>query len=297
MKNKLTFTIGIPTYYGGPGLIKTAKSILASKGVSKFRFIFCVDGNPLDASIEAQLKDLGIEVVFSKKRGGQVARINQMIKLTKTDILVLTQDDILFTKATLANVIQAFQDDKELTMASGRCLPTPAKIFFEEIIETGVRATLRVGDNWNNGDNYLLSTGRLLAFRTDFVKKLNIPEDVINSDAYLYFENKRKGGKFRSLKDAIIYNKSPQNLKEHLKQSKKFQYSSEELSHFVKADLTQEYKPSKLAYAKALATEVLLNPIPGFLYLGIFAYTRIAGKGMYSNAKRFWDTDKSTKKL
>ena len=295
--NKLSFTVGIPTYYGAPNIINTAKSILASKGVDKFRFIINVDGNPLSPQIESKLSKLGVEVVFAKERGGQVARIKQMISMTKTDILVLTQDDILFDKDTLKNVISAFRADSKLTMVSGRLKAIPAKTFFENVVEVGVHLTHRVGDLWKDGDNYLLSSGRLIAFKTSFVKKLNIPVDVINSDAYLYFENKTKGGRFKALKNVFVYNKSPQTLKEQLKQSRKFQYSREELTHFIKDDLNEEYRTPKTVITKALISEFLVNPFYTACYLIVSVYTHVAGEGMYSNAKRFWDTDVSTKKI
>ncbi len=295
MKKKLNLTVGIPTYYGGPGLVKATKSILSSKGVDKFRFIVCVDGNPLDKKTEKQLKSLGVEVVFSIERGGQVARIMQIIGLTNTDLLILTQDDIRYEKDTIAKIIKAFEENPEVTMVSARLHPLPAKTYFESAIEAGVILTHKIGDAWRNGDNYLLSSGRCLAFRTNFIKKLSIPEEIINSDAYLYLENTRKGGKFLALTDAVIFNKSPQTLDEQLKQSRKFQYSMEELTKYVNTDLSEEYKVPKLISIPAYLEELVKHPLATIGYLTLFLYTRLAGKNMYSNAKRFWETDKSTK--
>jgi len=295
MKKKFNLTVGIPTYYGGQGLVKTVTSILFSKGVGKFRLIVCVDGNPLDKKIEKQLKDLGVDVIFSAERGGQVARINQMIGLTNTDLLILTQDDIKYEQDTITKIIKAFEKNPKVTMVSARLYPLPAKTYLESVIEVGARLTHKIGDNWRNGDNYLISSGRCLAFRTKFINKYKIPEEVINSDAYLYFENKRKGGKFLALTDAVVYNKSPQTLDEQLKQSRKFQYSKEELAKYANKDLSKEYKVPKLISIPAYLEELVKHPLATIGYLSLFLYTRIAGKNMYSNAKRFWETDKSTK--
>jgi len=294
-KQSLNFTVGIPTYYGGPGLVKATKSILVSKGVGKFRLIVCVDGNPLEKEIEKQLKELGVEVVFSAKRGGQVARTNQMIGLTNTELLILTQDDIKIEPDTIAKIVKAFEKNPKVTMVSARLFPFPAKTFLESAIEVGVRLTHKIGDAWRNGDNYFLSSGRCLAFRTEFIKKFKIPEEVINSDAYLYFENKRRSGKFLALTDAVVYNKSPQTLGEQLKQSRKFQYSMEELAKYANKDFSKEYKVPKLISIPAYLEELVKHPLATVGYLSLFLYTRIAGKNMYSNAKRFWETDKSTK--
>lgn len=298
MKNhSLTFTVAIPTYYGGFGLLKTAKSILESKNVGKFRFIVSVDGNPLQREVKNQLKKLGVEVIENKKRGGQVVRIKQNISLTKTEIVILTQDDVVFDKYAIADILNAFKENPKATMVGAKILPIPVKTFFEKIIETGIKVNYLTGKNWENGDNYLLASGRCLAFRTTQAKKLNIPNEVINSDAFLYFENKRKNGRFLAIDNAIVYNKSPQNLKEHLKQSKKFQYSQEELSKYLKIDLAKEYSVSKSLMAKVYLSEFIKNPIYTALYILIFIYTRIIGKNMYSGATRFWSTDISTKKI
>lgn len=297
MKNKYSLTVGIPTYYGGQGLVKAAKSVLASKNVGEFDFIVCVDGNPLDKKIEKQLNDLGVRVVFSKARGGQVARIKQMISLAKSDLLILTQDDIRFEPDTLSKIIKNFEVNHTVTMIGARVMPVRAKTYFEKIIEVGVNLTHRVGTLWNSGNNYLLSSGRCLAFRTSFIKKFQIPEEVINSDAYLYFENKKRGGLFRYLPQAVVYNKSPQNLKEHLKQSRKFQYSLEELSKHTDLGLMNEYSVPFVVKLRAYFDEFIENPFWAILYLYVFLYTRTQQKHMYSKAKRFWDTDTSTKAI
>ncbi len=294
-KQNLTFTVGIPTYYGGPALVKAVESILNSKNVDKFRLIVTVDGNPLKKEIADSLKKLGAEVIENKERGGQVTRIKQMISLCDTDILILTQDDIIFDPLAVFNIIKKFQDEPETTMVGARVMPVPAETIFEMAIETGVRMTHYIGDNWKNGDNYLLASGRCLAFRSDTAKKLNIPDAVINSDAYLYFENKNLGGKFSAAREAKVYNKSPQKISEHVKQNKKFDYSKNEVSHYIGADLAGEYAiPGNLVF-KAYLCELSRNPLAAILYVLITLYAK-AQKNKFINVKRFWDTDITTKR-
>lgn len=297
MKKKLTLTVGIPTYYGGQVLVNAAKSVLESKEIGKFRLIVNVDGNPLDPEIEKQLKSMGVDVVFSKQRGGQVARIKQMISLSNTDILVLTQDDILFAPNTLREILNAFEKYPNVTMIGGRMKSKSPEKFMEKIVDVSVEGNYELGKLWRNGDNYLMASGRLLAFRADFVKKFDIPDEVVNSDSYLYFENKRKGGKFMFLSDAIVYNKAPETLKEHLKQSRKFQISQKENEKYAKVDLSEEYSISAGAKLEALAKMLVKRPAWTIFYILTNVYTRIAGKNMYKDAVRFWETDKSTKKV
>ena len=290
-------TVGIPTYYGGQGLAEAAKSILASKGIEKFRFIVTVDGNPLKDDIRQQFIDLGVEVIENEERGGQVARIKQLIALCDTDILVLTQDDIRFQSDTLAKILRGFENHPETTMIGARMLPVPAKTFLEKVVERGAQLTHRIGDLWQQGDNYLLASGRCLAFRSFMAKKLVIPEEVINSDAYLYFENKKNDGAFLALRDAIVFNKSPQKIQEHIKQNKKFEYSQAELEKYLDGiNLKSEYMIPRLIVIRALLSEFIAHPVLTVSYIVLQIYVKFH-KNPFVNVKRFWDTDVSTKRV
>lgn len=290
-------TIGIPTYYGGPSLVSAVKSILNSEGTHNFKLIVTIDGRPLEPEIEASLKKLGVKIIFNPKRGGQFARIKQLIELADTDLLILTQDDILFDKHTLTKIVESFTKNPDITMVGARLVPLPAKTYLEKVLETGVRIVHKIADHTNNGDNLLLASGRCLAFKTRHAKTFSIPEQVINSDAYLYFENKKRGGKFLALKDAVVYNKSAQTLSEHLKQSQRFQGSINELSSYQNGDLEKEYKLSALVAIRAIATELAKHPLTTISYLGLFAYTRANTSKMNQTKIGFWKTDRSTKKI
>ena len=293
----LSLTIGIPTYYGGPALVKAVKTILKSKNVPKFDLIVTVDGNPLDQLITKQLTKLSVKILDNKDRKGQFGRIKQLIKLTKTDLLLLTQDDIIFDPRAIANILEIFHTKPNVTMVGAKVLPTPAETKFEKIVEVGVTGNIKVGENWNNGDNYLLASGRCLAFRTKFVKAFNIPETVINSDAYLYFENKRQGGGFQFASNSIVFNRSPQSLTEHLKQSRKFQISYRENERYSKEDLGNEYKVPTSVKLKVFISQLMQYPLLTPAYLLVNIYTRIAGRNLYKEATRFWDTDVTTKRV
>ena len=297
MKKKLTLTVGIPTYYGGPALVNAAKSVLDSKSVDKFRLIVNIDGNPLEPEIEKQLLDLGVDVVFSKERGGQVARIKQMIGMTDTDILVLTQDDIQLAPDTLANILKTFGNYPKLTMIGARMRSKKTNKIMEKIVDVAVEGNNELGRRWKNGNNYLMASGRCMAFRADFIKKFDIPEGIINSDSYLYFENKRKGGEFLALSEAVVFNKTPETLKEHLKQSRKFSVSKGENEKYAGENLSGEYSIPLKPKLEAFAAILLRKHIWAILYLGINLYTKIVGRNMYKDAVRFWETDKTTKKV
>lgn len=295
-QNRFALTVGIPTYVGGPALVRTVQSIRMSSGVEQFRLLVSVDGNPLKPDIRAHLEGLGVEIIENERRGGQVARIKQMVALADTDILVLTQDDVRFDPLTLGRIRTAFTEDAALTMVGAHVVPEPAQTFLERVIEVGVRTSHRAGMRWKAADNYLLASGRCLAFRTSFVKTFSIPEEIINSDAYLYLKNKKSGGTFRHLEGALIYNRSPLRLREYFKQTKKFSSSREELSKYFAYDVSPEYAIPFSLLAKTFVEELLRHPVWSLLYLGAHAYTKFRGNP-YRDATRFWETDVSTKRI
>lgn len=295
--NQAILTIGIPTYYGGPSLIETVKSIRSNTAYNQSRVIVCVDGVPLKKTIEKALQKLDVDIVFSAVRGGQVARIKQIIGLCQTPILVLTQDDIMLDHHALERIVTAFAHNPQVTMVAACELPTPPTTLFEKIIAAGYAQALWIGERWNNSDNYLLPSGRCLAFRTAHVQKFYLPEEIINSDTYLYFENKKHKGVCLYVKDAIVYNPLPQKLKEHINQSRKFAVSQVENQRYFKRDLSPEYAIPASLMAQSLLTGFAKQPLHMLAYLAINLYTRIAGRNLFKHATRFWDTDSSTKRV
>ncbi len=298
MSDQLSVTIGIPTYYGGPGLVKTVRSIVASEGVEPFRLIVCVDGNPLDPTIEAALTELGAEVVLSEERGGQVARIRQMIGLSQSEIIILTQDDILFEKDTVREILKTFEAYPETTMVSTAAVPLPATVWFERVIHAGFAIAQRIEELWNGGDNYLRACGRCLAFRRDMAATIReeIQEEVISCDAHFFFINRQHGGVFRRADRAVYRFRSPKSLHDHLKQSQKHLALPEELSIYRKIDFDKESAIPLMPRIRAALTGLLSNPFWTPLYFGVLLYTRIK-KNPFLRATRFWDTDETTKEI
>lgn len=295
--SKKSFTVGIPTYYGGPGLVKSVKSVLKSRKVGKFPIVVAVDGNPLEQNIRKELKELGVRVIENKDRGGQVARINQLISLCKTELIILTQDDILFEADTIYELVKGFEQNPKVTMESGKVVPLKATNFFEKVVQVGVSISYTIGRNWGDSDNYFLAGGRCLAFRTKAAKKIKMPEEVLNSDTYLYFANQKIGGKFLHIPNAIYHMRSPKTLRDHLRQSKKYQFVPDEMKHYLKVDINKVQPIPAWIQIKAFLKELFINPVLASAYFIVMFYTRVSAKDMYKNAKRFWDTDVSTKEI
>lgn len=290
-----TLTIAIPTCYGGTSLIKSVRSIFATASGVSFTMIVVADSRPIEPAILHELHGLGVRVVENPTPGSQQVKLNQMTRMCETDVLVSTQDDVRFSPNTLRVIQEAFAVDKTLTMAGIRIVPEPASSLFEKVVQTGNRLTEEIALQWNKGDNYLLANGRCLALRTDWLKTFAVPDNVINGDAYYYLANRAKGGRFKYLPEAVVYNKSPKKIREHINQTKRFQYSLAELTKSFGPTIKNEYTIPKRIVLRALMLEWWKNPLVTTAYCLLSVYCKLVRKDEKKVANPLWNMDQSTK--
>lgn len=296
MSKNLSLTVAIPTCYGGASLVEAIESIRRSDYPEDFKVVVRADSIPIPENIKKKLDILEVELTENSEPGSQLHKVKQMIDECNDDIFIFTQDDIRFDSKAISKIIKAFETDPNLTMIGANIQPEKATTRFERVVEVGLRIAYQVGTTWNKGDNYLLSNGRCIAFRTSFLKTFNLPEKMVNTDAYLYFENKRLSGKFIMLKDAIVYNVSPKNFKEHLRQRNRFLFSKEEMQQFFNHNIDAEYKlPTSLLF-KASIKELVTHPINfvGYVLIQIGAQINQYIDSSYKNP--LWKVNTSTKR-
>lgn len=297
MKKRLTLTVGITTCFGDNSILDSVKSIRAAKGVSKFRFIIVADRKPINPWLKKQLKKYDVELIENKVEGGQVSKQKQILKLTNSDLILLTQDDILLEPGTLKTVVEKFEQDPKTVFISILNKPAKATNFFEGCLNVGTNVANRIARYWKNGDNYLSVVGRFMIFRTDFIKKnIKLKESIATSDAYYYFATKKAGGKYEYLPEVGVLFKNPQNMKEHLRKSSRFQFSRDEMKKYFQK-LDESYKLPKITVLRAMLEECFASPIKFICYLGIFGYTRILKMKPSYVLNAIWEVDLSTKKI
>lgn len=289
--------VGIPTCYGGESLVKTAQSIMASVGISQFRFIIVADRTPIKEQNREKLRKMGIELYWNKKEGSQFKKIKQIVEMCDSDILIVTQDDVVFERDTLEKIVLSFQENPMATMLGVRVLPLRPLTFFESITNVEMRVHDSIVRNWNHAQNYFAASGRCVAFRTKFMKQFRIPESVVNGDTYLYLENKRLHGTFSYQHRAIVYIRSPQTLQDQVGPSNRFRYSQTELSRYFDFDISQEYRIPLVVLARAFLEEFIRNPLFTTLFAGTFLLTRTRKQPVAIVSNPVWKVDVSTKSL
>lgn len=297
MKNKrnLSLTVGITTCYGGESILKTVRSIRNSIEIKDFDFILVADRVPISDEIKKELIRLKVNLIENNYESSQFKKKKQILKLVKTEIIIFTNDDVLFDSNTLKATIDEFTKDPDLTLISVFNRPIPSHSIIENAISVGTNIGNRIIQNWNQGDNYLSVIGRYEALRTDFLKQnFKMHDDVVSSDQYIYLENKKAGGKYKYLPQVCIYFKNPGSLMEHLRKSSRFQYAKQEMSKYFK-DISNEYKIPGEVFIKSIFTEFFTNPINFSVYILIVLYTRLFRISSKKSINPVWQVDLSTK--
>lgn len=291
----LTLTVGITTCYGDPSILETVKSLRSSKNVGEFQFLIVSDRKPFDARVKLKLEKYGVELIENETSASQTTKHKQILNLAKGDVLVLTQDDVLFSPDTLAKILKCFQSQPKLVFASVLNKPIHPTSLLEGILNIGTNLNNRIARLWNNGDNYLSVVGRCLAYRTDWIKShFDVPEIVATTDTFHYLNIKKHGAVYKYLLDAVLYFKNPQKWVEFLRKSSRFQYSQQEMSQYF-GDVTQYYQIPFKVKLRALIAEFLLDPFRTVAYLIIFFYSRFFRLPSQKVLNPIWEVDLSTK--
>ena len=294
MTEKLTFTVGLTTCYGDPSILETVRSIRASKNVDIFPIILIADRVPLTTEIKKELRKLKVTFIENRNEGSQIKKQKQILSLTKTDLLILTQDDVLLDRNALACVVKRFEENEKTTMVSILNAPLPPQTHFEAVIGVGTNIANLQAKYWNHGDNFLSVIGRFMAFRTDTYKKFRLIESVATSDTYYYLENKRVGGSYEYLPEVAVNYVNPRNMKEHLRKSSRFQFSSVEMSQYF-TNIASEYDVPKVVILRSVFENLVKYPLLTLEYLGVFVYTRLHKMKKSTVLNPIWEVDASTK--
>lgn len=291
---KPTVTIGIPTSFAGKSLVQTAKLIVAAKKQENYHLKIFADRTPINDRDKQLLRKMKFEIHWTPGPGSFFKKVRKLIADTKSDILIITQDDISFDPDTISATVKAFLSDPKITMVGARILPLPPKNWFESTMASMVRLVDKIAKYWNGGNNYLAASGRYLAFRMNHLRRLKLPE-VVNGDMYLYLSNLKYGGKFYRAEKAKVYIRCPQRLTDQLRPTSRFQYSKSEMEKYFNTNLTAAYRIPAKTIIKSIMLEIKNNPIPLLGYLVVFFVSRIFRKSAKEVMKPIWKVDTSTK--
>ncbi len=302
MKKNLTITIGIPAYNEEANISNLLHDLFMQKfdNFVLSQIIISSDGSTDRTNkIIKNLKNRNVKLIVNKTRIGIARGLNQIIKASNTDILILLDADIriidkYFIKKLIEPIVKTQAD-----LTSSKIKPLDPKNFFSKILAVSMLYKSIIFINVNNGNNVYTCYGLARGLSKRFYKKLKFPVSIGN-DMYSYLACKKKNFNFINVSSAIAYYRLPDNFNDHKKQSQRFYFTENEQEklfdkNFVKS---QTHIPFS-AYLDSIGnlSQILIKyPILTFAYLSILFYIKLSKKP--ENAKnQKWDIAKSSKNL
>lgn len=303
MKNKITVTIGLSAFNEELNIKDNIKSILKQKEdsfeITKI-WIFSDGSTDKTENIVRSFHDKRITLFAYKERKGKSARLNTMYRKLSTDILVQTDADVIFSdKYVVYNIIQPLIKDPNVMMCGGNPLPMKARTFTEEAINCTVEAFVPLRKFFKGGNNIFSVDGRILAYKKEFIKKVFIPEvDVTANDAFTYFSCLANKYSYRFVEKAVVYFRSPQTLKDHMRQNTRFLAMPIKMSKYFDPKLVRnERNVNDLLLIKQMLKVFVRKPIHCVYIVIINGYCRLIVKNAEKEISAKWKIAHTTKKV
>lgn len=299
INKKYTLTIGIPAYNEEANIGYLIKDILKQMQ-SKFvleKIIISSDGSS-DKTVEiaSSFKNKIIEVLDNKDRGGQKVRQNQVIKLCKSDILVLLNADIaledeFFIEKLISPILTTKAD-----LVSSKVLPIHTKHIFEKILYIGIKTRDAIFENYNDADNVYTCHGAARALSKKLYTKFNF-FDSVGEDAYSYFYAKTNNYVYKYAKNAVCLLKLPEKISDHEKQSIRFSQSKAKMAMLFGENYVQsQYKIPRAIKLKETFISLLKSPFYTTMYLIINTYTSFKSLTQ-KEISNMWEVSVTSKSL
>lgn len=298
--NKLTITIGIPAYNEEANIESLLNDLLAQKtpNFEVKKIIVASDGSADNTvSIARQINDKRLLIIDNKTREGQGARQNQIIELTKSDILVLLNADIRIPDNEFLDKLVRPILNQGADLTSSKLLPTRPRNFFEKVLCVSEEYKNSVFELENGGNNLYTCHGAARAFTKELYKQLNFSRSVAE-DAYTYFYSISNGYKYVYAFNAHAYYTLPNTLHDHVKRSLRYFNSSlllkKEFDNYV---VDAAYKLPIFSCILMCIKTMFKYPFHMTAYLVVIAIVKFKSISTYeiSNISDMWEISKSTK--
>jgi ADP-heptose:LPS heptosyltransferase/glycosyltransferase involved in cell wall biosynthesis len=257
------------------------------------------DKETLDVVKKYQKNNKNLKIYQDPGKGKSFA-LNLIFKKIKTDILILTDGDVHLSDNSLDEIYNLFLDP-EIGCLTGRPVPVESRetmlgYWANFLFESAHKLRRQAFEN----NNFLECSGYLFAFRKEIIKE--IPLDVAEDSVipYYFWE---KGYKIGYAKDAKVFVKNAQNLKEWVQQKVRTSKAHETLEKYVDVKTTPRVKTFKteakgitwlLTYPKSFKEffwSALLVGYRAWMWGVVFLDTKFKKKH-YQDA---WDRVESTK--
>ena len=299
MKKITSISIGIPAYNEEANIKNLLESILSQREIGYLiKEIIVISDGSSDSTMQRvnEVKDRRIKLIDSQLRIGKSQHLNNLFKITKEDILVLFDADVVLAdKKVIQNLIRPLVRNSRVGLVGGCPYPRKGRSFIERSINASFVPYNFLRYKLKKGNNVYGCDGRILALSKKFFNSIHVPRDMIANDAFMYFECITKGFKFINVKSAKVWFRSPTTLRDYLRQNKRFIAAHYRLEKFFGKIVPKEYQVPKILMYKLLASQFLKAPFQSFSIFTINLFLKYQALKEEKNMTALWPMAFTTK--
>ncbi|KKR50860.1 MAG: hypothetical protein UT84_C0005G0006 [Candidatus Curtissbacteria bacterium GW2011_GWA1_40_16] len=299
---KPTITVAVSAYNEQANIKAFLESVLSQHeiGFKLKKIIVISDGSTDDTEkIVKSFRKTNIKLIAHRKRAGKSERLNEIYTALDSDILVQSDCDVVFSHPkVIHDLIQPILKDKRIGMCGGNPKPLEAQTYLEKAVNYTCEAYGKFRSEVRGGDNLFSADGRLLAFRTSFIRFVRVPADMIANDAFAYFCCLYKGYKYKYVQSATVWYRSPQTVADQIRQNTRFLAAPIRLSKYFPRDLVErETKIPMRTYLLVMIKEFAKDPMLCLYIFLINKYCAFRARLLEGSFDSKWSMATTTKEL
>jgi glycosyltransferase involved in cell wall biosynthesis len=222
--SRKSVTIGICAYNEGENIKNLLDSVVLQKETSEFfikNIIVVSDGSTDNMEqIVLQYDDPRVSLKFFPTREGKPTRMNYLLSLNQSDIVVFLDADIVLEKPSVIKyLVSPLIHNQRVGLVGGRLQPLPAETFVEAAINNYIDARIAIEDLIDVSKTAYCIHGSIMAISKKLASEVVIPHSIFSDGAYLYLFAKKRQYEIRYAKKAVALYRSPQTVMDGLRQA------------------------------------------------------------------------------
>ncbi len=301
-KKTITVTVAVSALNEQYNIKAHLESILMQKEISfRLKEVIVISDGSSDqtAAMIREVKSNKIRAFIYQERIGKSSRLNQIFAKFDSDILVISDADVVFgTETTITELIKPLVHNSRVGLVGGHPEPLPAATFTEKAVNLTLEAYIPLRKILKNGHNVLSATGRIMALRRELAKSIKVAKQTISNDGFIYFSCLVKGWQYRYAFKAKAFFRSPQNLYDHINQNTRFDATPAFMMRYFPRELVEKeyFIPPELLLLQKLK-QFLKHPILASYIFAVNQYCQFKAKIDLYKISSLWEVVYSTKKL